>query len=44
MSKVAFITGITGQDVSYLAELLLDNKNVIQNRIICHHIRIDNIE
>jgi GDPmannose 4,6-dehydratase len=24
MSKVAFITGITGQDGSYLAELLLD--------------------
>ena len=24
MSKVAFITGITGQDGSYLAELLLE--------------------
>ena len=25
MEKVAFITGITGQDGSYLAELLLEN-------------------
>ena len=25
MTKVAFITGITGQDGSYLSELLLEN-------------------
>ena len=30
MNKIAFITGITGQDASYLAELLL-NKNYVVN-------------
>tara|TARA_B100001121_G_C18689287_1_gene622244 strand:+ start:1594 stop:2616 length:1023 start_codon:yes stop_codon:yes gene_type:complete len=29
MKKIAFITGITGQDGSYLAELLLDKKYIV---------------
>ena len=29
MSKVAFITGITGQDGSYLAELLLEKEYTV---------------
>jgi GDPmannose 4,6-dehydratase len=29
MSKVAFITGITGQDGSYLAELLLEKNYIV---------------
>jgi len=29
MSKVALITGITGQDGSYLAELLLDKGYIV---------------
>ena len=29
MSKVAFITGITGQDGSYLLELLLDKGYIV---------------
>ena len=32
MSKIALITGITGQDGSYLAELLLQKKYVVQER------------
>ena len=33
MSKVAFITGITGQDGSYLAELLLEKKYIVHGLI-----------
>ena len=29
MTKVAFITGITGQDGSYLAELLLEKQYIV---------------
>jgi GDPmannose 4,6-dehydratase len=29
MSKIAFITGITGQDGSYLAELLLEKGYIV---------------
>ena len=33
MSKIAFITGITGQDGSYLAELLLDKSYKVFNPV-----------
>tara|TARA_B110000967_G_scaffold208787_1_gene262199 strand:+ start:2078 stop:3139 length:1062 start_codon:yes stop_codon:yes gene_type:complete len=33
MGKIAFITGITGQDGSYLAELLLDKKYIVYGLI-----------
>ena len=33
MSKVAFITGITGQDGSYLAELLLEKNYIVHGLI-----------
>ena len=33
MSKIALITGITGQDGSYLAELLLKKKYVVHGVI-----------
>ena len=32
--NVALITGITGQDGSYLAELLLESKNTV-NAVLC---------
>ena len=38
MSKIALITGITGQDGSYLAELLL-NKNYIVHGIVRNKIK-----
>ena len=34
MSKVALITGITGQDGSYLAEFLLEKGSLIQHVLI----------
>ena len=48
MSKIAFITGITGQDGSYLAELLLEKKYKIyaivrHNSILYNYERIDHI-
>jgi len=48
MTKVAFITGITGQDGSYLAELLLGKKYKIyaivrHNSILYNYKRIDHI-
>jgi GDPmannose 4,6-dehydratase len=33
MVKVAFITGITGQDSSYLAELLLEKEYIVWGMI-----------
>ena len=33
MSKIALITGVLGQDGSYLAELLLDKGNKVQGII-----------
>ena len=48
MSKLAFITGITGQDGSYLAELLLDKGYKVfgivrRTSLLFSHTRIDNI-
>ncbi len=48
MTKIAFITGITGQDGSYLAELLLEKKYKIyaivrHNSILYNYKRIDHI-
>ena len=48
MTKLAFITGITGQDGSYLAELLLSKRYKIygivrRNSIIYNYARIDHI-
>ena len=33
MSKIAIITGITGQDGSYLAELLIKKKYIVQKEL-----------
>ena len=38
MSKIALITGITGQDGSYLAELLL-NKNYLVHGVVRNTIK-----
>ena len=43
MSKIALITGITGQDGSYLAELLL-NKNYIVHGIVRNEIKKKNVK
>ena len=48
MSKIAFITGITGQDGSYLAELLLQKEYKVyaivrHNSILYNYQRIDHI-
>ena len=48
MSKLAFITGITGQDGSYLAELLLEKKYKVygivrRTSLLYSHTRIDHI-
>ena len=48
MSKLAFITGVTGQDGSYLAELLLDKGYKVfgivrRTSLLFSHTRIDNI-
>tara|TARA_B100000767_G_C19687073_1_gene502257 strand:+ start:267 stop:1244 length:978 start_codon:yes stop_codon:yes gene_type:complete len=43
MSKIALITGITGQDGSYLAELLL-NKNYLVHGIIRNEIKKKNVK
>jgi GDPmannose 4,6-dehydratase len=43
MSKIALITGITGQDGSYLAELLL-NKNYIVHGIVRNKIKKKNVK
>ena len=47
MTKVAFITGITGQDGSYLAELLLEKKyfvhGLIRRSSLINTSRIDHI-
>ena len=43
--KVAFITGITGQDGSYLAELLLEKKYMVHGLIRrCSSINTHRIE
>ena len=36
--KVAFITGITGQDGSYLTELLLDKDYIVHDSFVGHHL------
>ena len=43
MSKIALITGITGQDGSYLAELLL-NKNYLVHGIVRNEIKKKNVK
>ena len=48
MVKVAFITGITGQDGSYLAELLLEKKYKVygivrRTSLLYSHTRLDSI-
>jgi len=48
MSKLAFITGVTGQDGSYLAELLLEKGYKVfgivrRTSLLFSHTRIDNI-
>ena len=48
MSKIAFITGITGQDGSYLAELLLDKSYKVygivrRTSLVYSYSRIDHI-
>ena len=48
MTKIAFITGITGQDGSYLAEFLLTKKYKIyaivrRNSVLFNYQRIDHI-
>ena len=48
MIKLAFITGITGQDGSYLAELLLQKKYKIygivrRTSLLYSHTRLDHI-
>ena len=40
--KIALITGITGQDGSYLAELLLDKKCIIQTLSLSKKSESDN--
>ena len=40
MKKIAFITGITGQDSSYLAELLI-SKNYIVHGLLKKNKRIE---
>ena len=37
MNKIAFITGITGQDGSYLAELLLKKQYKVLVYNVVHH-------
>ena len=48
MSKLAFITGITGQDGSYLSELLLEKDYKVfgivrRTSLLYSHSRIDHI-
>jgi GDPmannose 4,6-dehydratase len=48
MSKLAFITGITGQDGSYLAELLLEKDYIVygivrRTSLLYSHTRLDHI-
>ena len=48
MSRIAFITGVTGQDGSYLAELLIDKGykvygNVRRTSLLYSHTRLDHI-
>ena len=48
MSKLAFITGITGQDGSYLAELLIEKKYQVygfvrRTSLVYSYSRIDHI-
>ena len=40
MAKTALITGITGQDGSYLAELLLDKGYKVYGLVICSVLNI----
>ena len=47
MQKIALITGITGQDGSYLAEFLLEKgyevHGLVRRHSICNTARIDHI-
>ena len=48
MSKIAFITGISGQDGSYLAEFLIEKGYKVygivrRTSLLYSHTRIDNI-